>query len=197
MLQDATIRLLILCSTGMLFFSIFVILFSLRMSATDQSYVYFVIMGLIVCTLCVVIIRRLWKSRDNKTVITSEGIAFYTGKKQMKRFISWNEVELVCYERSLYYGWLMRYRIWLQKPNASVKASADELKKTRSDYAIQINPGQDERVRKIAPHEWGSRGRRFDSCHSDHEKTASVSHFGDRCGFLHICISNNSETTEK
>ncbi len=141
------------CSIGMLLFGIFVMLFPLLIPSKDQSDVFFVVAGLIMCIFFIVVICRLLKFRDNETVITSEGIAFYTGKKRMKRFISWADVELVCYERSLYYGWLTRYRIWLRKPNASVKVSADELKKTRSDYAIQINPAQDERVRKIAPHE--------------------------------------------
>ena len=141
------------CSIGMLFFGIFAIIFSLLMPSKDPSDVFLVVTGMVMCIFCIVVICRLWKSRDNKTVITSKGIEVYTGKEQMERFISWADVELVCYERSLYYGWLMRYRIWLRKSNASAKASADELKRTKSDYAIRISPEQDEKVRKFAPYE--------------------------------------------
>ncbi len=128
----------------MLLGGVFMLLSPLFTPMERRSAVISVIIGAVLCSVSGIVIFLILQGRHNKTVITSAGISFFTGKAQKELFISWDDMEQVCYTRSLYYGHATYYHI--------------RMKNTGRGYTISIDPAHEEQIRKFVPQERFTKG---------------------------------------
>ena len=138
--QDRTIIIGCTSLFGLMLLGGVLILLSPLFTPMDRRCaIAFVIMGAVLCSVSSIVIFLISQGRHNKTVFTSAGISFVTGKDQKELFIPWDDVEQVCYTRSLYYGHAAYYHI--------------RMKNTGRSHTIPIDPAHEEKIRKFVPQE--------------------------------------------